>query len=235
MRNAEIAGAMEELGTLYELDGAVRFRVLAYREAARVIRSSPVSIAELAREGKATELPGIGATLEDKIIALLDTGDIPSAVKLRAKFPASLLEVTRIPGLGAKTVRRLYDELGVASLDDLREAAEQQKIRELKGLGSKAEENILSSLEKMGEEGAPGAAAALAGAADRGGAGRGAPPAPRVGHRRDRRLRAPAGGDVQGHRPDRDGHRSRRRSRSSSSSTRWWRSRATRAPRAPIS
>ena len=156
MRNAEIAGAMEELGTLYELDGAVRFRVLAYREAARVIRSSPVSIAELAREGKATELPGIGATLQDKIIALLDTGDIPSAVKLRAKFPASLLEVTRIPGLGAKTVRRLYDELGVASLDDLKEAAEQQKIRELKGLGSKAEENILSSLEKMGEEGAPG-------------------------------------------------------------------------------
>ncbi len=156
MRNADIAAAMEELGTLYELDGAVRFRVLAYREAARVIRSSPVSIAELARAGKATELPGIGATLQDKIISLLDTGDTPSAVKLRAKFPASLLEVTRIPGLGAKTVRRLHDELGVASLEDLREAAEGQRIRELKGLGSKVEENVLASLEKMGDDGGPG-------------------------------------------------------------------------------
>ena len=156
MRNAEIAAALDELGTLYELDGAVRYRVLAYREAARVIRQSPVSVAELAREGRATELPGIGATLETKIVALLDTGEIPSATKLKAKFPSSLLEVTRIPGLGAKTVRRLYDELGVASLDDLREAAEAQRIRELKGLGAKVEENVLASLERLGEEGAPG-------------------------------------------------------------------------------
>jgi len=156
MRNADIAAAMDELGTLYELDGAVRYRVLAYREAARVIRQSPVSVAELTREGRVTELPGIGATLEDKIVKLLDTGEIPSATKLRAKFPASLLEVTRIPGLGAKTVRRLYDELGVASLDDLREAAEGQRIRGLKGLGPKVEENVLGSLERMGEEGAPG-------------------------------------------------------------------------------
>ena len=113
-----------ELATLYELDGAVRYRVLAYREAARVIRQSPVSVAELARAGRATELPGIGKTLQEKIVALLDTGEIPSAAKLKAKFPASLVEVTRIPGLGAKTARRLYDELGVSNLDDLREAAE---------------------------------------------------------------------------------------------------------------
>ena len=156
MRNAEIAAAMDELGTLYELDGAVRYRVLAYREAARVIRQSPVSVAELARAGRATELAGIGATLQEKIVALLDTGDIPSAVKLRAKFPASLLEVTRIPGLGAKTVRRLYDELGVASLEDLRVAAEAERIRDLKGLGARVEENVLAALERMGEEGAPG-------------------------------------------------------------------------------
>src|SRR5688572_3376128 len=137
VRNADIAAAMDELGTLYELDGAVRYRVLAYREAARVIRNSPVSVAELARAGRATELPAIGGTLEEKIVALLDTGDIPSAVKLRSKFPASLLEVTRIPGLGAKTVRRLYEELGVASLEDLRKAAEEQRIRDMKGLGTK--------------------------------------------------------------------------------------------------
>jgi DNA polymerase (family 10) len=154
MRNAEIADALNELATLYELDGAIRYRVLAYREAARVIRQSPVSVEELARAGRATELPGVGKTLEGKIVTLLDTGEIPSAAKLKRKFPASLVEVTRVPGVGAKTARLLYDELGVADLDDLREAAEAQRIREVKGLGPKAEENVLASLGKLAD-GAP--------------------------------------------------------------------------------
>ena len=153
MRNAEIANALDELGTLYELDGAVRYRVLAYREAARVIRQSPVSVAELARAGKATELPGVGKTLETKIVALVDTREIPAATKLKAKFPPSLVEVTRIPGLGAKTVRRLYDELGIASLDDLREAAAAEQIRGMKGLGAKVEENVLAALQRLSDEG----------------------------------------------------------------------------------
>ena len=153
MRNAEIADAMSELATLYELDGAVRYRVLAYREAARVIRQSPVSVEELARAGRATELPGIGKTLEQKIITLLDTGEIPSAAKLKRKFPPSLVELTLVPGLGAKTARRLYDELGVSSLDELREAAEKERIREVKGLGPKAEENVLAGLERLRVEG----------------------------------------------------------------------------------
>ena len=98
MRNAEIADALAELATLYELDGAIRYRVLAYREAARVIRQSPVSVEELARAGRATELPGVGKTLEQKILALLDSGEIPSAAKLKRKFPPSLIEVTMVPG-----------------------------------------------------------------------------------------------------------------------------------------
>jgi DNA polymerase (family 10) len=153
MRNAEIAAALTELGTLYELDGANRFRVIAYQEAARVIRQSPVSVEELALAGRATDLPGIGNTLQEKIIALSKTGEIPAAAKLKAKFPASLIEVTRIPGLGAKTVRKLYDELGVASLDELRAAAEGEQIRTLKGLGPKAEENVLAALARLDEEG----------------------------------------------------------------------------------
>src|SRR5215213_11240697 len=153
VRNAEIAEAMSELATLYELDGAIRYRVLAYREAARVIRQSPVSIEELARDGRATELPGIGETLQQKIVDLLDTGEIPAAAKLKAKYPASLIEVTRIPGLGAKTVRRLYDELGISSLDELRAAAEAEQIREVKGLGPKAETNVLAALERLQAEG----------------------------------------------------------------------------------
>src|SRR6266508_1206770 len=154
MRNAEIADALAELATLYELDGAIRYRVLAYREAARVIRQSPVSVEELARADRATELPGVGKTLEQKILALLDSGEIPAAAKLKRKFPPSLIEVTMVPGVGAKTARRLYDELGVSSLEELRAAAEQERIRQLKGLGPKAEENVLAALGKL-TDGAP--------------------------------------------------------------------------------
>jgi DNA polymerase (family 10) len=155
MRNAEIAAALDELAALYEIDGAIQYRVIAYREAASVVRQSPVSISALAAEGKLTELPGIGATLEEKIRALLDTGEIPAAVKLKQKYPPSLVALTRLPGVGAKTVRRLYDELGISTLDELRVAAEGEAIRELKGLGAKVEENILKALAALGDDGEP--------------------------------------------------------------------------------
>jgi DNA polymerase (family 10) len=153
MRNAEIADALSELGTLYELDGAVRYRVIAYQEAARVIRDSPVSVEELARAGRATELPGVGKTLEEKILTLVDTGSIPAAEKLKQRFPPSLVEVTYVPGLGARTARRLYDELGIASLEQLREAAESGRLRDVRGLGPKAEENVLAAVARLEEEG----------------------------------------------------------------------------------
>jgi len=151
--NAEIAAALEELGVLYELDGAVKYRVLAYGNAATAIRESPVSVAELAAAGRATELPGVGKTLAEKIDALLATGEIPATAKLKAKFPPTLIEVTRVPGLGAKTARLLYDELGIASMEELKAAAEAERIREVKGLGPKAEENVLAALERLGEPG----------------------------------------------------------------------------------
>ncbi len=153
MTNAEIAAALEELGVLYELDGAVKYRVLAYSTAAKAIRESPVSVAELAAAGRATEIPGVGKTLAEKIDALLETGEIPAAAKLKAKFPPTLIEVTRVPGVGAKTARLLFEELDVTSLEDLKAAAEAEKVRDVKGLGPKAEENVLASLERLGEPG----------------------------------------------------------------------------------
>ncbi len=153
MTNAEIAAALDELGVLYQLDGAVKYRVLAYSTAAKAIRESPVSVADLAAAGRATEVPGVGKTLAEKIDALIETGEIPAAVKLKAKFPPTLVEVTRVPGVGAKTARRLFDELGVATLEDLKAAAEGERIRGLKGLGAKAEENVLAGLERLGDPG----------------------------------------------------------------------------------
>jgi DNA polymerase (family 10) len=148
--NLEIATALDELGDLSELDGAVIYRIVAYRNAAKAVRDASVSITALAREGRATELAGIGAIIQEKVLALADTGEIPALVKLRAKFPPGLIEMTRIPGLGPKRARRLFDELGIDSLDALRTAAEQQQIRALKGFGPKAEESILGGLEAAG-------------------------------------------------------------------------------------
>jgi DNA polymerase (family 10) len=151
--NAEIAAAFDELADLYELDGAVIHRVLAYRNAARTVREASRSVAGLTREGRVTELAGIGATLEEKIRALAEEGTIPATAKLRARFPAGLVAVTHLPGLGPKKARRLFDELGVDSLDALRAAAEQERIRKLRGFGEKGEQRILAALEQMPEGG----------------------------------------------------------------------------------
>jgi DNA polymerase (family 10) len=152
--NAQIAAAFDELADLYELDGAVQYRVLAYRNAARSVRDAGVSVAQLTREGRATELPGIGKTLEEKIAALDETGDIPAAQKLRAKFPGGLIAIMHLPGFGPKRARRLHDELGIDSLDALRAACENQQIRKLRGFGVKVEEKLLELLE-AGVDGSP--------------------------------------------------------------------------------
>ncbi|MEX2193706.1 MAG: DNA polymerase/3'-5' exonuclease PolX [Thermoleophilaceae bacterium] len=154
MKNAEIALHFDELADLYELDGAVVYRVSAYRSAAKAIREAGVSVAELSEQGRAEELAGVGKTIAEKIAALLETGSIPAALKLKAKFPPGLVEVTRIPGLGSKRARKLFDELGVDSLDKLRSAAEAQQIRTVASFGAKAEENILTALA-AGADGRP--------------------------------------------------------------------------------
>jgi DNA polymerase (family 10) len=155
LSNGAIADALEELGDLYELDGANVHRVLAYRTAARSVRDASVSLAALAREGRARELPGIGATLEEKILALVQTGTIPATERLRAKIPPGLIAITRLPGLGAKRARLLHSELGVDSLEALREAALGQRIRTVRGLGPKLEERVLAALEQGAGEEAP--------------------------------------------------------------------------------
>src|SRR5216110_2579450 len=154
--NTAIAAAFDELGDLYELDGAIVHRVVAYRNAAKSVRDAPVSVAALSREGRVTELPGIGRTLEEKILALLDTGTIPAAEKLRAKFPPGLVDLTRLPGLGPKRARRLYDELGIDSLQALREAAQGERLRDVRGFGRRFEEAVLAAFEAgVGERPAP--------------------------------------------------------------------------------
>jgi DNA polymerase (family 10) len=147
LSNTAIADAFDELADLYELDGAVVHRVLAYRTAAKNVRNATVSVAELTKQGRVTSLPGIGKTLEEKIQAMIDTGTIPALGKLRDRIPPGLVAITRLPGVGPKRVRTMYDQLGIDSLEALREAAESGRLRDAKGFGAKFEESVLAALD----------------------------------------------------------------------------------------
>jgi DNA polymerase (family 10) len=158
--NTDIAAALDELGDLYELDGAINYRIVAYRNAAKAVRDAPVSVSALARQRRATELPGIGQTIQEKVLALADDGAIPAAVRLRAKFPPGLLDITHLPGLGPKRARRLFEELSIDSLESLTAAAQAHRIQSLKGFGPKAEESMLAAAQAAAaqEPGTDGAA-----------------------------------------------------------------------------
>jgi DNA polymerase (family X) len=146
--NAELAERFELLADMLELDGADAFRLTAYRRAATRIRESAVPVAQLALDKKATRLSGIGATIEGKIVEYTETGDLAALAKLRDRLPTGLVDVMHVPGLGPKTARKLWTELGVQSEADLRKAAEQGRLAGVPGLGPKTQEKILASLSK---------------------------------------------------------------------------------------
>src|SRR4029077_12833614 len=136
------------LADMLELEGTEAFRVLAYRRAAQRIKETGGSIAQLALDGKAKELQGIGKTIEEKIVQIVETGEIEALAKRKARIPPDVVAFMRLPGLGPKTARRICLELDVTTLDGLREAAEQQRLRTLSGLGPKVEENVLKALKE---------------------------------------------------------------------------------------
>ena len=145
-RNADVADQFDLLADLLELEGAQSFRVLAYRRAATQMRESAASIAQLALDGHARDLPGVSRTIEDKIVQIVRYGEINALSERKARVPAGVIAMMRLPGLGPKTARRIWEELGVASLDELRQAASEQRLRALPGLGAKTEENVLRAL-----------------------------------------------------------------------------------------
>lgn len=144
--NAEVADHFDLLADLLELEGAESFRVLAYRRAATRMRETSASVAQLALEGKAKELQGIGKTIEEKIVQIVETGDIEALTKRRASVPPDVVAFMRLPGLGPKTAARIWQELGVTTLAGLKEAAESEQLRTLTGLGPRSEEKILKAL-----------------------------------------------------------------------------------------
>src|ERR671933_564107 len=147
-RNADVAEQLELLADLLEIEGEAAFRVLAYRRAAARVRETGTPVAQLALDGAAKELPGIGATIQDKIVQIVDTGEIEALSKRRRTIPPEVVDFLRIPGLGPKTVRKIWQELGVTTLSELKEAARAQRLRTLPGLGARLEENVLKATRR---------------------------------------------------------------------------------------
>ena len=151
-RNAQVAEQFDLLADLLELEGEEQFRVLAYRRAADQIRSAAGPIAELALAGEAKNLPGIGKTIESKIVQIVELGEIEALTKRKERVPSGVAEFLRLPALGPKTARRIWQELGITTLEELRRAAEGERLRALPGLGAKTEERILQALAEKPKE-----------------------------------------------------------------------------------
>jgi DNA polymerase (family X) len=145
-RNADVAEQLELLSDILELEGEAAYRLLAYRRAAAIVREQSGLVAELALEGKAKELPGIGKTIEGKIVEIVNEGEIRALTKHKALVPPDVIQFTRLPGLGPKTARKIWQELGVTTLPDLKAAAKAERLRALPGIGAKLEERIVKEL-----------------------------------------------------------------------------------------
>lgn len=149
MNNADIAQAFEELADLLELRGENAFRVRAYRAGAKAILDLNRSVQEILADPTCSlqAISGIGETLAQKCKVLVETGKLPQLEELRSATPQVLMQMTRIPGLGAKKALVLQRELNLHSLDDLKQACLEQKVRQVKGFAAKSEQQILNGLE----------------------------------------------------------------------------------------
>ena len=145
-RNADVAERLELLADILELEGEASFRVVAYRRAATRIRETAGSVAELALAGKAKELSGIGRTIEEKIVQLVEEGEIQALAKRRAGVPPEVVLFMRLPGLGPKTAAKIWRDLGIETLEELEAGAREGRLRALPGLGARTEERITKAL-----------------------------------------------------------------------------------------
>lgn len=146
--NKDIAVIFGQVADLLEIEGANPFRVRAYREGARIFGKLSQRVADLIAEGKdLTEISGIGDDLAAKAEEIVDTGGLKQLEQLHKRLPADLSELLRIPGLGPKKVKILYEELDIKNLESLKKAAVSKAIRKLDGFGAKSEANILREIQ----------------------------------------------------------------------------------------
>jgi DNA polymerase (family 10) len=149
VHNSEIATMFDHVGDLLEIQDANRFRVRAYRNAANTIRDLSRSVQDMLEDGEdLSELPDIGEDLAGKIDEIVRTGQLPLLEEISDEVPEAIVEATRIPTIGPKRARALFDGLDLSSVDDLKEAAEEGRIAEIEGFGEKTQARIRKELEE---------------------------------------------------------------------------------------
>lgn len=149
MENLDIARVLEDMADLLEIQGANPFRIRAYRNAVRTVETQSRPLRMMVEEGEdLTELPNIGDSVAKHITELLETGSISRMEEITREFPRSLIELTRLDGVGPKKARKLFEELDVATVDDLAEALEAERVQELGGFGKKSAEKIARAVER---------------------------------------------------------------------------------------
>ncbi len=151
LTNGDLARIFHEIGDILELKGELVFKTIAYHRAADAIGRSPVDVVSAYRAGTPPQIAGVGKAISDKIGELATTGHMALYDRLRAEIPASLVALLQIPGLGPKTVRQLNQELGIATVEDLRLAAEAGRLRELRGMSARTEALVLEGIARLDE------------------------------------------------------------------------------------
>jgi DNA polymerase (family 10) len=149
LNNRQVAALFADIGDLLQILGDNRFKIIAYQNAARTIEELNQDINAVHAAGELRTIPGIGQAIAEKIDELLTTGHIPYYDELTAQVPAGVVSMMRIPDVGPKTAKRLWEELDITSVEALKAAAEAGRIRGLKGFGVKSEEKILKGIELL--------------------------------------------------------------------------------------
>jgi len=140
MTKDEVAAALDEMGTLLALKGENAFRCNAYHNASRTVQQLDGDLKQLVAEGKLNEVRGIGDTLQEKITTLVKTGRHKFLDELRASVPEGLVQMLRLPGIGPKKVKALYDTLGIDTIDKLKAACDSGVVASQKGFGEKTQQ-----------------------------------------------------------------------------------------------
>ncbi|MFQ5631771.1 MAG: helix-hairpin-helix domain-containing protein, partial [bacterium] len=146
MDKAQIAEILEEIGFLLELKGENPFKTRAYENGARIVKGLTKDIRLIVETGEIREIKGIGSALADKITALVQTGRLEYYEKLTKEFPAGLLEMAKVPGIGPRKIRKLYDEENIKSIADLERACKENRIAGIEGFGIKTQAKILEGI-----------------------------------------------------------------------------------------
>jgi DNA polymerase (family 10) len=148
--NSELARIFNEIGDMLEILGEVVYKAVAYRRVADAVERYPDDVAALYRRGDPPKISGAGAALTAKLAELSETGRLEYHERLRSQVPDGLLELLRLPGVGPKTVRLVHTELGIDSIEGLRAAAEEGRLRHVKGLSERTEANVIEAIGRIG-------------------------------------------------------------------------------------